>query len=636
MKFRICGSRKAAVLVAAWSIAALLVTDPAVPSTPAASALPPSSASASEFDSSQPFALVSYDGPGEPHIDTLDGAPPSRSEVAAVGEALDFRIVEPPAHMAYATAGSNYFWRGEPDDLDVHLRTLSYIPDEAVLIIKEVFADFQDTIDMDLPDELWHEIDVSWDTDLPAGVLAGASTTWVTVSQGGSTFRLPLALYESLGGTGATNNAPSMSITINANADWDMALQPANTTITNFYLKTVLLHEVGHGLGFASGISSPEAADSSFPTPWSTRIYRQQDLAWSLNAHGSEILESNDLWFENADGTWERIFDPSTWQAGSSLSHLNESTYPYVAGSLESPGALMTPYLQRGEISQIDGIVVGMLARLGYNTFLGPLAPTISLAQDDDTITISIDPVEGGAANVPAETWTVRLVDDSDIVVAQQTVLATVRDVAFAGLQADTAHTAIVIGTTDGNSNEVSIRFTTEPAPLMTTTTAAQTTTEATATTTTTTTTTSTTATSATTVEPRAVSPASACLLEGNADQFALSSEQAASVYRLYCSYFLRLPDTNGFAYWLRQNESGTSLRRISDFFADSNEFRERYGSLTAREYVTLTYANVLERLPDEGGYNYWVSRLDSGLLRGDLTLYFSDSAEFRERTHTG
>jgi len=631
VRFRVCGARNAAVLVAALSIATLLVADPAVPATSTASTLPHRSVPTSEFDSDAPFTLVSIDGRGEPHIDTIDRRPPSPDDAAAVDAALDLRIVEPPAHMAYATAGSNYFWRGEPDDLDVHLRTVSYVPDEAILVIKEVFRDVQETIDMELPAELWHEVDVSWNFDLPDGVLAGASTSWVTVSQGGNSYRIPLALYESLGGTGATNNAPSMVITINANVDWDMTLHPTDAAINRFYLKTVLLHEVAHGLGFSSGLSSPAAFGSAPSTPWSDRIYQQQDLAWPLNVHRSAILESNDLWFHNADGTWERIFDPTTWQAGSSLSHLNEATYPYVPGAPESPGALMTPYLERGETSRVDGVVVGMLARLGYRTFLGPTTPTISLIQDDGTATITVDPGEAEATNVPAETWTVIIQDETGAVAAQQTVLATSRAVHFTALRPGANYTAIVRAATDGNTSESSLQFTT-PAPPPASTTTIATSISTTSTTVVSTPTTSAPSTTTTTLRPSATSP---CLVEGNADQFALSTTNVKSVYRLYCSYFLRLPDATGFAYWLQRNESGTDLRRISDYFADSDEFKSRYGGLTDPEYVRLTYENVLERQPDAGGYIYWVSRLDNGLSRGDLTLYFSDSAEFRERTHT-
>lgn len=111
---------------------------------------------------------------------------------------------------------------------------------------------------------------------------------------------------------------------------------------------------------------------------------------------------------------------------------------------------------------------------------------------------------------------------------------------------------------------------------------------------------------------------------------------QRDSVLRLYRAYFLRAPDSAGLAYWAEQYASGRrSLASISEFFARSDEFRARYGSLSDAEFVRLVYLNVLGRLPDSQGQSHWTGVLRRGSSRGLIMLGFSESAEFQRKTGT-
>jgi Domain of unknown function (DUF4214) len=104
-----------------------------------------------------------------------------------------------------------------------------------------------------------------------------------------------------------------------------------------------------------------------------------------------------------------------------------------------------------------------------------------------------------------------------------------------------------------------------------------------------------------------------------------------APIVRLYFAYFLRIPDYEGLQYWINQYTNGAPLALISEAFADSQEFQQRYGSLNDGDFVTLLYQNVLGRSPDAGGYAYWVGQLNSGLqTRGRVMLGFSDSQEYK------
>ncbi|NNF53829.1 MAG: DUF4214 domain-containing protein [Acidimicrobiales bacterium] len=104
---------------------------------------------------------------------------------------------------------------------------------------------------------------------------------------------------------------------------------------------------------------------------------------------------------------------------------------------------------------------------------------------------------------------------------------------------------------------------------------------------------------------------------------------------RLYLAYFNRLPDNRGLNYWVDVlKQQGAPLAAVSGAFASSAEFRQTYGPLTDPEFVALVYNNVLLRLPDAAGYNYWVQQMRLGLGRGSLMTLFSDSAEFQRASN--
>lgn len=116
----------------------------------------------------------------------------------------------------------------------------------------------------------------------------------------------------------------------------------------------------------------------------------------------------------------------------------------------------------------------------------------------------------------------------------------------------------------------------------------------------------------------------------------AASQAQEHSVFRLYRAYFLRDPNPSEVAYWAGRYASGrASLGSISEFFARSSEFQNRYGSLTDAQFVDLVYKNVLGRAADAGGRAHWIAQLGRGQSRGSVMIGFSESAEFVRATGT-
>lgn len=104
------------------------------------------------------------------------------------------------------------------------------------------------------------------------------------------------------------------------------------------------------------------------------------------------------------------------------------------------------------------------------------------------------------------------------------------------------------------------------------------------------------------------------------------------SVVRLYGAVFERLPDRGGFDFWV--NDSRNVFEMANEFVV-SPEFVRTYGALSDDEFTVEIYRNVLGRDPDAGGLAYWRNRLAGDLDRADLIVFFSDSPEFRSLSQT-
>ena len=220
-------------------------------------------------------------------------------------------------------------------------------------------------------------IDASF-TGLGAGILGSAGPTSMVRDFTGRPVAntwYPIALANALHGSDLDS----------VNADIDATF---SSSFLSFYFGTdgntagkidfasVVLHELGHGLGFLglmdvnSGIGSccggsgrPSAYDRS-TTSNGTFLLSIPDNSLALG----NALQGQDLRFTGAQataansGTAPKLFGPSPWQSGSSYSHLDEATYP--AGNVNS---LMTPAIGANEVIHAPGpITLGMFADIGW------------------------------------------------------------------------------------------------------------------------------------------------------------------------------------------------------------------------------------------------------------------------------
>ena len=63
--------------------------------------------------------------------------------------------------------------------------------------------------------------------------------------------------------------------------------------------------------------------------------------------------------------------------------------------------------------------------------------------------------------------------------------------------------------------------------------------------------------------------------------------------------------------------------------FSESEEYTLR---MDHEVYVTMTYIGLLRRAPEQGGFDYWVNRMDGGDSGQILIDGFLNSAEYAAR----
>lgn len=107
--------------------------------------------------------------------------------------------------------------------------------------------------------------------------------------------------------------------------------------------------------------------------------------------------------------------------------------------------------------------------------------------------------------------------------------------------------------------------------------------------------------------------------------------------YRVYQAAFGRTPDEGGLRFWVDVLDTldswGYSTYQKQQYvareFNESQEFQSLYGANPSHfDYIDAMYQNVLFRLPDQAGYDFWVGGMDQGLTEEDILIAFSESVE--------
>lgn len=239
--------------------------------------------------------------------------------------------------------------------------TYSGFPEEAKAAFQRAVEIWEYLVYSEVPIRVYAE----WQS-LGANILGSANTSEFLMNFEGARYvhtYYPMALAEKLAGKPLNSDAiEDIYCRFNSAIKWHYG-EPEDITSGTFDFTTVVLHELGHGLGFISTMSvAGQNGNYGFGTPYKSifDVYIENEggrnlvdtLAYKNNSQPLyQALTGNALFFEKGTGAARpRLYAPSTFSAGSSISHMDDNTYPN--GSVN---ALMTSTARTMEVTHDPG-----------------------------------------------------------------------------------------------------------------------------------------------------------------------------------------------------------------------------------------------------------------------------------------
>ncbi len=239
-----------------------------------------------------------------------------------------------------------------------------------------------------LPPDLKMTIKASWTKISSSGVLGNSSITAFAGGWGIDAF-LPRAYYpvsvaEKISGKSLNEDYEAdVELVLNSNISWYYPTD-GKTPATKYDLVTVIIHELCHGLGFFDSMDVENNTGSyglgNIPVIYDlfvenldgkrltdTLLFSQNTEALYRELVGGQLYFDGPLTKKYLAGGRARLYSPSIWDSGSSVSHLDETR-------TEKENALMTPYIDRGEAIHNPGkLTMSILGDLGWiNTRILP------------------------------------------------------------------------------------------------------------------------------------------------------------------------------------------------------------------------------------------------------------------------
>ncbi len=99
-------------------------------------------------------------------------------------------------------------------------------------------------------------------------------------------------------------------------------------------------------------------------------------------------------------------------------------------------------------------------------------------------------------------------------------------------------------------------------------------------------------------------------------------------VIRCYKVAFEREPDEGGFNYWKGEIENGKLDGTLAVYkFVFSPEYKAQ--NTSNKQFITDLYTMFMGREPDEGGFAYWMDKIENGMSRANVFSGFANSKEF-------
>lgn len=216
--------------------------------------------------------------------------------------------------------------------------------------------------------------------NLPEGTLGAAGPAyWAANFDGAPRLNIyyPAALAEKLAGTDL--NGPDeydIVAQFNSSANWHFGIS-GTPNEGELDLVTIVLHELGHGLGFTSTFQIAGGqgmhgryTDEGIPFPYDLFLESGTgiNIYSALPSPSPELyqqLTSNNLFFASPSGNRvAKIFAPNPYAEGSSISHLDAASYPQ-----GTQNSLMRPFVNANEVNHNPGpLTLKILADMGWVT----------------------------------------------------------------------------------------------------------------------------------------------------------------------------------------------------------------------------------------------------------------------------
>ena len=183
------------------------------------------------------------------------------------------------------------------------------------------------------------------------------------------------ALANAVAGKDLDLDNPEIIIQINSEADWDLD-GLGTPTRYEYDLKSVMFHEMAHGLGFLSTSSfifdrtkgqnvgillQPTPFDAYLQTEDGNRLVDLPSPSFELGqALTSRLVWSGPEGIKANNGVKPLMYTPTSYEGGSSVSHVDENTF-----TNSGTDAVMTPNLEAGEVFNEPGpILLAMMKDL--------------------------------------------------------------------------------------------------------------------------------------------------------------------------------------------------------------------------------------------------------------------------------
>lgn len=239
-----------------------------------------------------------------------------------------------------------------------------------------------------LPPDLNITIKATWNKITSSGVLGNSSITAFAAGWSIDAFKpdayYPVSVAEKIAGKSLNeDHEADIELIINSTINWYYGTD-GKTPITRYDLVTVIIHELCHGLGFFDSMDVENNSGSyglgTIPVIYDlfvenldgkrlvdTLIYNQNSRELYNELVGGNLFFNGPLTKSALSGARARLYSPSSWDPGSSVSHLDE-----LRTSKEN--ALMTPFIDRGEAIHDPGkLTLSILGDMGWiNTRILP------------------------------------------------------------------------------------------------------------------------------------------------------------------------------------------------------------------------------------------------------------------------